>query len=264
MRCWGRRVDPHHRMTTTDPDPSNQRPAPWAIALAFALVYVCWGTTYLALKIGVKVEGWPPALFGGVRVCIAGLLILGWQAFRGQSIAVPARDRLTLVICALLLFVGGNGLINAASGMLDSGVNAVLAATTPLWIALFEFMWPGGDRLSLQGWLGLLVGLAGGVLLCVPELQKADGFALNAGVWCVLGSANFWALGSLVGRYHRVSCSHLTAAAYQTIIGGASLALVGLALGEAHELPSQITAQAVASFFWLLIFGSLMGFIAYN
>src|SRR6516225_4277487 len=101
-------------MNDAGPAATHRRPATWALALAFALVYVCWGTTYLAMKKGVKEEGLPPALFGGVRVCIAGSLILGWQLLRGQRAVLPARDRLPVGLCAFLLFVGGNGLINVA------------------------------------------------------------------------------------------------------------------------------------------------------
>src|ERR1700722_2265451 len=112
-------------MNNPDPATIHHRPATWTIVLAFALVYVCWGTTYLAMKKGVKEEQLPPALFGGVRVCFAGSLLLGWQLLRGQRLRLPACDRLPVVLCAILLFVGGNGLINVAGQTLDSSVCAV-------------------------------------------------------------------------------------------------------------------------------------------
>jgi len=259
-----RLLSPPYNALDMSPAVTDRPPARWALILAFALVYFCWGTTYLALKIGVQQEQWPPCLFGGVRVCIAGLLILACQVCRGQSIALVAGDRWIVVVCALLLFVGGNGLINVASQTLDSGVSAVLAATTPLWIAFFAMFWPHGDRLTPRGWLGLFIGLGGVLLVWMPRLQSPDGFTANVGVFAVLGSACSWAIGSLVGRHYRVRCSHLTAAGYQTLLGGGCLALVGFALGEQHDLPDHITAKTMAAFFWLLIFGSLIGFIAYN
>jgi drug/metabolite transporter (DMT)-like permease len=242
----------------------HRRPATWALVLAFGLVYVCWGTTYLAVKKGVREEGLPPALFGGVRVCIAGALILGWQLLRGQRIALPARDRVTIGLCAFLLFVGGNGLINVAGQTLDSSVSAVLAATTPLWIGLFEMCWPHGERLAGRGWLGLLLGLAGVLLLGVPLLSKTANLALDVGYLLVLGSASCWALGSLVARHRRMTSPHLTAAAYQMLLGGAGLALIGLVSGEASRLPDHVSARAAGAFVWLLVFGSLLGFVAYN
>jgi drug/metabolite transporter (DMT)-like permease len=242
----------------------QSRPSPWALALAFGLVYVCWGTTYLAMKKGVREEHLPPALFGGVRVCIAGLLLLSWQLARGERVRLAAGDRLPLVLCALLLFVGGNGLINVAGQTLDSGVCAVLAATTPLWIGLFEMFWPAGERLSGRGWLGLVIGLCGVLVLCIPLVEQPGQVALDLGYLIVLGSATCWALGSLVSRHRPVGCPHLTGAAYQMILGGGSLALVGVLCGEIPRLPDQITPRAAEAFLWLLVVGSLLGFVAFN
>jgi drug/metabolite transporter (DMT)-like permease len=243
---------------------TRRRPASWALVLAFTLVCVCWGTTYLAVKKGVREEGLPPALFGGSRVCIAGLLLLGLQQLRGQRIRLPASDRVSVGLCAVLLFIGGNGLINAAGQTLDSGVSAVLAATTPLWIGLFAVCASRGERLTPGGWLGLFLGLGGVLLLTAPLLGRADALALDAGYLLVLGSASCWALGSLVARRRPLTCPHLTGAAYQMILGGGGLALVGLLAGEAARLPDHVTSKAAGAFLWLLVVGSLLGFVAYN
>jgi drug/metabolite transporter (DMT)-like permease len=241
-----------------------RRPSSFALIVAFALVYVCWGTTYLALKIGVREEKWPPALFGGVRVCVAGLILLGWQTLRGQQLWLPRRDYGPLAVCAVLLFVGGNGLINVAGQTLDSGLCAVLAATTPLWIGLLGFLWPGGDRLSARGWVGLLVGPVGVLLLFASQMDPSREGTFDAGMLCVLGSAACWAVGSLVGRHWRIGGSHLTGAAYQMILGGGCLALVGVACGELTRVPDHVSARSVGAALWLLVVGSLLGFVAYN
>src|SRR5262249_18580923 len=137
--------------------------------------------------------------------------------------------------------------------------------TTPLWIALMEMLWPGGDRLTGRGWLGLLIGLAGVLLLLAPKLHDPADFLVDAGPLLVLGSAASWSLGSLVMRYRRLGCSHLTAAAYQMILGGGSLTLLGLLLGEGGALTrDHFTAGAAFAFFYLLIVGSLVGFVAFN
>jgi drug/metabolite transporter (DMT)-like permease len=242
----------------------DYRPATWALLLAFALVYVCWGTTYLALKIAVREEGLPPLLFGGVRVCIAGLVLLALQAACRQPVTVARPDMRAVVLGGVLLFVGGNGLINLAGQTLDSGVCAVLAATTPLWIGLFEIVLPAGERLSRLGWLGLVTGTAGVVVLSVPELQKLRSAPLDLGYLYVLASACCWALGSLAVRRRRITSSHWTTAAYQMILGGGSLALIALAMGEASRMPEHISERAAGAFIWLLIVGSLIGFTAYN
>jgi drug/metabolite transporter (DMT)-like permease len=233
------------------------------LVLAFGLVYVCWGTTYLALKKAVREEHLPPLMFGGIRVCIAGLLLLGWQATR-RAAALRSQDWLPVLICAILLFVGGNGLINLAGQTLDSGVCAILAATTPLWIGLLAMLWPSGERLSALGWGGLVLGLAGVLLLCVPALENAATAGFDYGYLLVLASAGCWALGSLVGRHLRIQSPHLTSAAYQMIVGGGSLAVVGVLSGEVSRMPAEATPKMAAAFLWLLVVGSLLGFVAYN
>ncbi len=240
------------------------RPTTWTIVFAFAIIYTSWGTTYLAIKRGVKDEHLPPALFGGARVGLAGLLLLGYLAARGQSLRLARREVATVAVTGCILFVGGNGLITAAEKTVPSGVAAVLAATTPLWIGLLTVLWPGGERLSGRGWLGLVVGLAGVLLLLGPKLGDPADFVRDVGPLLVLGSALSWACGSLVMRHHRLEGSHLTAAGYQMAIGGGCLTLLGLVSGEASRLPEQVTVGAVGSFVYLLVVGSLVGFVAYN
>jgi drug/metabolite transporter (DMT)-like permease len=240
------------------------RPSPWKLVVAFALVYISWGTTYLAIKEGVKTEQLPPALFGGTRVCLAGLLLLGFLRLRGQSLRLPWRELGSVSLIGLLLFVAGNGLITVAEKTVPSGVAAVLVASTPLWMALLEMLWPRGERLCTRGWVGLLIGLAGVLIVLAPKLQEA-GSLQNLGFLLVLGSAGSWSVGALLLRYRRSRVSHLTAAAYQMAIGGGALALIGLAIGETRELtPEHLTPGAVFAFFYLLIVGSLVGFVAFN
>lgn len=243
--------------------PSPQRPATWALLLAFTAVYLSWGTTYLAIKAGVR--HLPPALFGGGRLVLAGLVLLTFLALRGERLRLPRRELLWVALAGILLFVGGNGLVTWAEVTVDSGVASVLVATTPLWIGLLGTLWPGGERLSVRGWLGLLVGLAGVLLLLTPNLRDPGAFLKDAGLLLVLASAFCWSIGSLVLRHRRVSGSHLVSAAYQMTLGGGAQVLIGLALGEGGELSAeQFTPAAVYAFFHLLVVGSLIGFVAYN
>jgi drug/metabolite transporter (DMT)-like permease len=251
-------------MKKSQPEHSYQRPATWALVLGFACVYISWGTTYLAIRVGVDREHLPPALFGGTRVCLAGLLLLGFLALRGERLALSRPDWGRIFWTSILLFVAGNGLVTLAMQKVPSGVTAVLVASTPLWIGLFEMFWPGGDRLTARGWFGLLVGLGGVVILLAPKLDDPSDFWGDAGPLLVLLSACSWALGSLVMRHRRLSCPHLTGAAYQMILGGGCLSLLGVAIGESQQLPPQITGGAVFAFLYLLIVGSLVGFVAFN
>jgi drug/metabolite transporter (DMT)-like permease len=251
-------------MKTLRPEHSFHRPATWALVLGFACVYLSWGTTYLAIRVGVDRERLPPALFGGTRVFLAGLLLLGFLALRRERLSLSRQDWGRLLWTSLLLFVAGNGLVTLAMQKVPSGVTAVLVASTPLWIGLFEMFWPGGDRLTVRGWFGLLVGLCGVFILLAPKLDDPSAFWGDAGPLLVLVSACSWALGSLVMRHRRVSCPHLTGAAYQMMLGGGCLTLLGVVIGETRQLPSQVTWGAVQSFLYLLIVGSLVGFVAFN
>jgi drug/metabolite transporter (DMT)-like permease len=241
----------------------HPRPPAWAVLLAFAVLCLSWGTTFLAIREGVKYL--PPALFGGTRVTLGGLVLLLYLAWRGERLRLPRRELVTTGLLSVLLFVGGNGLITIGLGerSMASGEAAVLGTTTPLWMALLEACWRGGDRLRWWGWLGVLGGL-GGVLLLVPPRDPAAWFH-EPGPFLILASAFFWALGSVLVRYQRRTGPNLTTAAYQMLVGGGSLVLTGLLLGEAGRVtPAGFTPTAVGCFFYLLVFGSLVGYLAYT
>lgn len=242
------------------PAPLLPRPPAWAVVLAFALLYVSWGTTYFAIKLGV--QDLPPALFGGCRVSAAGWVLLGYLAWRGEPLRLGCRDLLGIALTGGFLFVGGNGLITMGQKHIDSGVASILAATTPLWLAFLETAWPWGERLTLRGWLGLLAGLCG-VLLLV--LRDSSSLGTSTALWLVLGSALCWAIGSFILRYRRSGVSLLASAAWQMALGGGGLVAVGLLLGEAQLLtPDRFTLRATGAFFYLLVVGSLIGFVAFN
>jgi len=243
--------------------PFARPPARWSVVLAFALVYLSWGTTYLAIKKGV--ESFPPALFGGSRVALAGLILLLFMRLRGRSLRLPRSDFLCVAVMGVLFFVGGNGLITYAEKSVTSGMASVLAATSPLWMAVLEILWPWGEKLRLRGWAGLVVGLGGVLILLAERLHAPSDFWRDTGALLVIGSALSWAVGSFLVRHRRLRADHLTVAAYQMFIGGGCLFLIGLLIGEAGQLQrEQFTPTAVYSFFHLLVFGSLIGFVAYN
>jgi drug/metabolite transporter (DMT)-like permease len=237
-------------------------PKTWKILLALALVYGSWGTTYIAIHEGVKTM--PPALFGGTRITLAGLLLLVYLLARKQFVLLPWHDVLWAWLVGVLLFVFGNGLISVAQKTVPPGLASILVATTPLWMALLEVVCPWGDRLTWRGWLGLLAGPVGVGLLRAarPPSQEADATIL--GPLLILVSAAGWALGSFVTRYRRAGHSPFVVAAYQMILGGLTLTLVGLVAGEGSQLTAEsFTPNAVAAFFYLLVVGSLIGFVAY-
>jgi len=237
-----------------------RRPPRWAIPLAFTLVYLAWGTTYLAIRWGV--HDLPAALFGGVRIGLAGLVLLAFLAWRGESVRLPAREMLWALLLGVIFFVGGNWLVTLGLKHVASGITAILVATTPLWAALLETAWPGGERLTVGGWLGLLTGLGGVVLLKIDQPMDRD---TNFGALLIVGSAMLWAFGTCLLRRQRRRSSHLVTAAWQMTLGGAALTVLGLAVGEVQQLSAaSFTGRAVYAFLHLLVIGSLVGFVAYN
>lgn len=237
----------------------------WTITLALVYLYIGWGTTYLAIKHGVRDEHLPPALFAGARVCLAGVLLLGCLAWRRCSLNVSRSDLGRIVVTGITFFVGGNGLLTLAEQTVASGVASVLAATTPIWVALLGWAGPRHERLRAVGWLGLLIGLAGVVFLLVPEIVKmrADNL-FDPGPLYMLGSTLSWAVGIVLLRHRPARCDHLVASGYQMAVGGGVLTLIGLLAGEGRQLPEEVTAGAVVTFTYLLVVGSLLGFIAFN
>ncbi len=240
------------------------QPSSFAIILGFALVYLSWGTTYLPTRIAIYDENMPPLLFGGVRIGCGGLCLLAYQVLCGDGIRLTRADFAKIAGVSFFLFIGGSGLMFAANKTINSSVCAVLAATTPLWIGLFAMLWPHGDRLNMRGWLGLVVGLAGVLVLVGPKLSSREEFVRHIGVTLMLGSAACWALGTLILRHVRLRTPHLTTAGYQLLFGGVGLFLTGLLLGEGTRWPASLTPRVVEAFLYLLLFGSLVGFVAYN
>jgi drug/metabolite transporter (DMT)-like permease len=253
-------------MDRPESSPIVREPATWTVILAFGLLYTSWSTTFFAIRIGVHSYQLPPWLFAGVRVLVAGMIVLAFLALREPARVVPsARDFLWTAWSGILLFVGGNGLMTLSLEDLPSGTGAIFTAATPLWLALMETLYPPGDKLPAAGWAGLVFGMLGVVILIVPEIHTPQQLFHNTAPLLLLGSTVLWALGSLTVRYKLRGAPHLAGAAWQMIIGGTLLVVIGLAKGEGTRLgPETLSAGAIGSFVYLVIVGSLIGFTAFN
>jgi drug/metabolite transporter (DMT)-like permease len=243
-------------------EPPRLPPPTWQFVLAFAILYIVWGTTYLAIQIGVLDEELPPLYFGGTRIGAAGVIMLAFQWARGQSLKFSTRDVAGIATGAVLLFVGGNGLISLALKWVQSGESAVLAATATLWIALFSMAFAGGDRLRPLGWAGLLLGLLGVAVLQWPKLQ-AQGFSLtrSPGPWLTLASAACWGIGTVLLRRTAIRIPRLSSVGWQMMFGGVGMIGLGMLMGE--RAPSSISREAVLVFLYLLVVSSLVAFVAF-
>ena len=222
---------------------------------------VLWGTTYLAIRIGIAT--WQPFLFGGLRFAAAGTIVI--LALRVQGIRVPhdARVLRDALITGVLLLVGGNAAVILAERYVPSGITAVIVSTMPIWTVVINALSPRGHRLGLVKWIGLIAGLGGVVLLVWPELVgslPANREFLWSVVMLQLGSIS-WAAGSVYVVRRRATLPPLLAAGLQMLAGGIVLTLIGTVLGEWSRLhPDRHGWEA---FLYLLVFGSLLGYVAF-
>jgi drug/metabolite transporter (DMT)-like permease len=234
----------------------------WPLILAFAVLYISWGTTYLAMRYGVQTI--PPFLFSGLRLVCAGFLILVFLSWRGESLRVSRRELFILMMTGCFFFMGGNGFLSLALMDMPSGLTAVITSPTPLVVALLELFVPRGDRLTWRGWLGLSIGCFGVLLLSLPILAGAGSIS-PWNLWFAFGSTVSWAIGSLWTRHAPLEGSPFRTAGYQLFIGGIGLSLLGLALGEGQRFSWEAwTPSVCASFVYLLAVGSLAGFCAFT
>ena len=227
------------------------------IVIAFAAVYVIWGSTYLTIHIAI--ETIPALLMSGARFILAGLLLLAFSHRPGAP-----RERLTLIHWRSALIIGGclllfgNGVVAWGEQYLPSGFVALIIATVPLWMALFSPAF-GGRWINWTAAIGIALGLAGIVLLVRP--------GGGAGHWqtlVVLLAPLLWALGSLYARDAPAPRQPLTAVGMEMIAGGALLSLAGVATGElGHVHFGNVSFASVAAFIYLVLIGALVGYVAY-
>ena len=229
---------------------------------AFAAVYVLWGSTYLAIRFGV--ETIPPFLMAGTRHLAAGLLLYLWLRLRGGGGARPDwRHWRTATVIGGMMLLGGNGLVTWAERRVPSGLAALIVASVPLWMALLDGIHKR-MRPRLPVVAGLVIGLAGLLVLVAPGNLAGKGRVDLLGAGALLLAALSWTAGSLYSRRVRLPESVLTVTAMEMIGGGSLLWVVGLALGEGSRLDlAAVSTRSLLSLGYLIVFGSLIGFSAY-
>jgi drug/metabolite transporter (DMT)-like permease len=238
--------------------PNQSKPSQTMVILAFGIIYVLWGSTYLAIR--VVVETLPPFLSGGVRFLVAGsaLLMLLWM--RGVPLPSAVEWRNACVV-GFLLLVGGNGLVMWAEKSISSGLTALLIALTPVWFALLDWARPNGTRPGWRMLAGIVVGFSGIVVLINGD-ARANGSLVAAIAIVVAGIS--WAGGSLYAKHTSNGGSAWMNAAMQMICGGGGLLLVGTILAEPWRTEwSGVSARSLLALGYLVVFGSWIAFSAY-
>lgn len=221
--------------------------------VAFLVVYLVWGSTYLAVRL--VVADVPPLVSLGARFVVAGLVLAGVGRLRGEELPTRRQWRSAAVIGVLLFVCGSGSIAWAQSNGLPSGTAALLVATVPLWMTLLGRGF--GERTPTMAWGGLVLGFAGTALLVRPG---SGGAPWLAGV-VVLGSIG-WALGSLLARRMALPRGGSMAAGAQMLTGGVVLIGVGILRGEL-AMPATLTAPAFLAWAYLVLFGSVLAFRAY-
>ena len=230
------------------------------LVLGFLVIYVIWGSTYLAIRWGV--ETIPPFIMGAVRFLIAGSALYAFSRWRGAAKPTAREWRASAIVGALLLFVG-NGAVSWSEQRVSSGMTSLLVATVPLWLVLCEVA--QGKRPGLAKWGGVALGLVGVALLVLPADGDFSSAAVDplGAVVLALGSLA-WTIGSLYSRTAALARPASLAISMQMLTGGLLLLGLSLATGELSTLNRDaISIASVWSLVYLIVFGSLIGFSTY-
>jgi len=236
------------------------------VVLCFAAVYLIWGSTYLAMKIAI--ESLPPFLMAGTRFLVAGLAFYAFARWRGGGPAPTLAHWRTALLAGFLLMLIGNGGVVWGQQFVPTSLAALLVTTTPLFVALFDWLL-NGRRPSRLTVISLSIGMGGMIYLIGPGAIFANGATPN--LWFMIGlttiiAASFsWSLGSLLCRRGEVPSSPWVLAGMQMICGGVLLTLAGLIRGEPLRLVwSDVSARSIGAMGYLIVFGSWMAFPAFT
>lgn len=245
-------------MTRDDDQP---RPASNLIIWsALAIVYVVWGSTYLAIKV-LAIEHAPAFMSAGVRFVVAGgvMLLVGKMRTRRDPERITSRHLRSAIIVGGALLLGGNGMVVFAEQRVDSGVAALMVASMPLWFALFLWIFHG-ERLPRPALAGLALGFGGIALLSWPS---GTGTIATAGVVALLIAPMAWSAGSIYARRAPLPRDPFLAAGLETVAGGILLLGAAAVTGEFNHLDPHLTTRAWLSLAYLIVAGSLVAFTAY-
>ncbi len=226
--------------------------------IAWAAVSLSWGTTYLAIRIGVS--HLPPLLFAGFRWIAAGLIFISFLKLKGQSFP-GKKDLILLAVPGLLMLGIGNGLISVAEQWLPSGLTALFITTMPFWVVGFESLLPNGQKFNITILAGLLLGLSGIFIIFGNNVNQLLNPSYRLGIILILTVVISWSLGTVYSKYKTVKVHPLMGAAVQMLIAGSAQSVVGISLGELSAF--HFNQSSLLAFTYLIFFGAILGYGSY-
>ena len=237
------------------------RPPSWKILLAFAIIYFVWGSTFLAIRVGVHEV--PPFLLAGIRFFVSGIVLYGWMRFKGAP--PPSRTEwASATLLGALIFLVDYGCLFWAEQRVPSGIAAVVLATIPVFITLLEISFLHTQRLTVRLGLALLAGLGGVAVLTVPSFSFGEVPINRAGALALLVASFTWSVATILTRRLTLPSSKPMSAAAQMLTGGAQLFVLAALSGEFAGFHMQaVSAKAWFALLYLMVAGSIVGFTAY-
>jgi len=226
--------------------------------LAWIAVCIIWGTTYLAIRVGVA--DLPPMLFAGMRWIIAGAIFILYLRIKGVKLP-SKKDFIPLAIVGLSLLGFGNGLVVVGEQWMSSGLTALLITTVPFWMVGLETLLPQGKKINLLILTGMIAGLAGVTLIFGSHWEELLDPSYLKGILAILGAVVAWSAGSVYSKYKKIELNPLMGAAVQMLMAGFALTTLGIILGETSEI--NFTQNGLLAFAYLTLVGSIFGYGSY-
>ena len=240
---------------------TEPRPATWKILLAFSIIYFVWGSTFLAIRVGVREV--PPLILAAIRFSIAGLALYAWISARGEA-QPTAREWRSASLLGLIIFVFDYGLLFWSEQRVPSGVAAVMLATIPVFMALSEIIILRTQRLTIRLVVALLIGIFGVAILMAHSLNLGGAPVDKIGALALIFASISWSIASILSRKIPLPQSKLMSSAAQMLTGGVLLTILAASLGDFHSFhPAAVSRAVWFSLLYLIVAGSIIGFTAY-
>src|ERR1700733_601336 len=240
---------------------SKSQPARGIVILAFGLVYLFWGSTYLAIDIAVQTI--PPALMCAVRFSIAGVVMLAVCALTGRRVLYSWRQIALSCVVGVLLLMGGNLTLSYAELAVSTGLAALILAVTPLWLLVLDSLLLGKHRISGRGKAGLALGILGLFILFYPDLTSKTALG-HKEFWAaarLIGGSFRWALGSVLSKRWQSGMDVFSATGWQVTAAGVANFIFAVFAGD---FPRVVwTGRGIGAVFYLVVCGSWIGYTAY-